>query len=199
MAHAQYKKWGLKGSVEEIRNDRSEFLQWTRHKTAFLDDFAMELAQIVNDYRPGIKTARNLYAQVALNKDAQEWYAQSLSESIQRYDYTAIMAMPYMEQVDDAGAFYNQLVSNIKDQDCGLDRTVFELQTVNWRKNSEPISPQELSLTIQHLYDLGVNHIAYYPDDLFHNNPNADLMKRVFAKKAIWMYPFNSGGVSPKN
>jgi poly-beta-1,6-N-acetyl-D-glucosamine N-deacetylase len=199
MAHAQYKKWGLKGSVEEIRNDRSEFLQWTRHKTAFLDDFAMELAQIVNDYRPGIKTARNLYAQVALNKDAQEWYAQSLSESIQRYDYTAIMAMPYMEQVDDAGAFYNQLVSNIKDQECGLDRTVFELQTVNWRKNSEPISPQELSLTIQHLYDLGVNHIAYYPDDLFHNNPNADLMKRVFAKKAIRMYPFNSGGVSPKN
>lgn len=198
MARAQYKKWGLKASIEDIRNDRSEFLQWTRHKTAFLDDFAMELAQIVNDYRPGIKTARNLYAQVALNKDAQEWYAQSLSESIQRYDYTAIMAMPYMEKADDAGAFYNQLVSNIKDQECGLDRTVFELQTVNWRNNSEPISPQELSLTIQHLYDLGVNHIAYYPDDLYHNNPNADLMKQAFAKKAIRMYPFNAGGVSPK-
>ena len=198
MAHAQYKKWGLKASVEKIRNDRSEFLQWTRHKTAFLDDFAMELAQIVNDYRPGIKTARNLYAQVALNKDAQEWYAQSLSESIQRYDYTAIMAMPHMEQVDDAGAFYNQLVSNIKDLECGLDRTVFELQTVNWRKSSEPISSQELGLTIQHLYDLGVNHIAYYPDDLFHNNPNADLMKRAFAKKAIRMYPFNPSSVLPK-
>lgn len=198
MARAQYKKWGLKANIENIRNDRSEFLQWTRHKTAFLDDFAMELAQIVNDYRPGIKTARNLYAQVALNKDAQEWYAQSLSESIQKYDYTAIMAMPYMEQVDDAGAFYNQLVSNIKDQECGLDRTVFELQTVNWRKNNEPISPQELTLTIQHLYDLGVNHIAYYPDDLFHNNPDTDLMKRVFSKKPIRMYPFNPSSALPK-
>jgi biofilm PGA synthesis lipoprotein PgaB len=198
MAHEQYEKWGFKSSIEEIRSDRSEFLRWTRLKTEYLDDFALELAQIVGNYRPGLKTARNLYAQVALNKDAQEWYAQSLSESIKRYDYTAIMAMPYMEQADDAGAFYNQILTNVKQQECGLERTVFELQTVNWRKNSEPISPQELSLTIQHLYDLGVNHIAYYPDDLFHNNPDADLMKRSFSKKPIRMYPFNPSSVLPK-
>jgi biofilm PGA synthesis lipoprotein PgaB len=198
MAHAQYKKWGLKESVEEIRSSHSEFLRWTKLKTEYLDDFAMELAQIVRDYRPGLKTARNLYAQVALNRDAQEWYAQSLADSIEKYDYTAIMAMPYMEQVDDAGAFYNQILANVKQQECGLERTVFELQTVNWRKSGAPISPQELSLTIQYLYDLGVNHIAYYPDDLFHNNPDADLMKRVFAKKAIRMYPFNPSSVIPK-
>lgn len=198
MAHAQYEKWGLKPSIEEIRSNRSEFLRWTRLKTGYLDDFALELAQIVGNYRPGLKTARNLYAQVALNKDAQEWYAQSLSDSIEKYDYTAIMAMPYMEQADDAGAFYDQILANVKQQECGLERTVFELQTVNWRKNSEPIPPQELSLTIQHLYDLGVNHIAYYPDDLFHNNPDADLMKRGFSKKPIRMYPYNPSSVLPK-
>jgi len=198
MAHAQYKKWGLKSSVEEIRSNHSEFLRWTKLKTEYLDDFALELAQIVRNYRPGLKTARNLYAQVALHRDAQEWYAQSLSDSIEKYDYTAIMAMPYMEQADDAGAFYNQILTNVKQQACGLERTVFELQAVNWRKNNEPTSPQELSLTIQHLYDLGVNHIAYYPDDLFNNNPDADLMKRVFSKKPIRMYPFNPVGVSPR-
>jgi biofilm PGA synthesis lipoprotein PgaB len=198
MAHAQYEKWGFKSSIEEIRSDRSEFLRWARLKTEYLDNFALELAQIVGDYRPGLKTARNLYAQVAINKDAQEWYAQSLSESIKRYDYTAIMVMPYMEQADDAGSFYDQILNNVKQQECGLERTVFELQTVNWRKNNEPISPQELSLTIQHLYDLGANHIAYYPDDLFHNNPDADLMKRGFSKKPIRMYPFNPNSVLPK-
>ncbi len=198
MAHAQYEKWGFKSSIEEIRLDRPEFLRWTRLKTAYLDDFAMELAQIVGNYRPGLKTARNLYAQVALNADAQEWYAQSLYDSLNKYDYTAIMAMPYMEQADDAGAFYDQMIANVKQRECGLERTVFELQTVNWRKNSEPIPPQELSLTIQHLYDLGVNHIAYYPDDLFHNNPDADLMKRSFSKKPVRMYPFNPNSVLPK-
>jgi biofilm PGA synthesis lipoprotein PgaB len=199
MARAQYKKWGLKASVEEIRSDHSEFLRWTKLKTEYLDDFALKLAQTARNYRPGLNTARNLYAQVALNGNAQEWYAQSLADSIKKYDYTAIMAMPYMEQSDDAGAFYSQIFNNVKQQECGLERTVFELQTVNWRKNSEPISPQELSLTIQHLYDLGANHVAYYPDDLFHNNPDADLMKQVFGRKATRMYTFNPNGTVPRN
>jgi biofilm PGA synthesis lipoprotein PgaB len=198
MARAQYKKWGLKSSIDEIRSDRSEFMRWTKFKTEHLDDFAFELAQIVRNYHPGLKTARNLYAQVALNKDAQEWYAQSLPDSIEKYDYTAIMAMPYMEQADDAGAFYNQMLNNVKQQQCGLERTVFELQTVNWRKNNEAISPQELSLTIQHLYDMGVNHIAYYPDDLFHNNPDAELMKQIFSKKPIRIDQFNPNNMLRK-
>jgi biofilm PGA synthesis lipoprotein PgaB len=198
MARAQYKNWGLKASVEEIRSDHSEFLRWTKLKTEYLDDFALELAQTARNYRPGLNTARNLYAQVALNGNSQEWYAQSLADSIKKYDYTTIMAMPYMEQADDAGAFYNQIVTNVKQQECGLERTVFELQTVNWRKNSDPISPQELSLTIQYLYDLGINHIAYYPDDLFHNNPDADLIKKVFARKATRMYTFNPSSTIPQ-
>lgn len=197
-ARAQYKNWGLKASVEEIRSDHPEFLRWTKLKTEYLDDFALELAQAARSYRPGLHTARNLYAQVALNGNAQEWYAQSLADSIKKYDYTAIMAMPYMEQADDAGAFYNQIIARVKQQECGLERTVFELQTVNWRKNNEPISPQELSLTIQHLYDLGANHIAYYPDDWFHNNPDADLMKQVFARKAARIYTFNPGNAVPQ-
>jgi biofilm PGA synthesis lipoprotein PgaB len=199
MARAQYRKWGLPAGVQQIRADRAQFLRWTQLKTAYLDDFALELAGVVGNYHPGLKTARNLYAQVALNKDAQEWYAQSLEDSIRKYDYTAIMAMPYMEQANDAGAFYDQLVANVKQHACGLERAVFELQTVDWRRRSEPISPQELSLTMQHLYDAGVNHLAYYPDDLFRNNPDADLMKQLFAKKPIRMYPFNPNSVLPRN
>ncbi|HAC90739.1 MAG TPA: poly-beta-1,6-N-acetyl-D-glucosamine N-deacetylase PgaB, partial [Planctomycetaceae bacterium] len=195
-ARAQYKSWGFNGSIGEIRSDRSEFLRWTRLKTEYLDDFALELAQIVREYRPSLKTARNLYARVALNRDAQEWYAQSLYDSLKRYDYTAIMAMPYMEQADDAGAFYNQIVNNVKQQECGLERTVFELQTVNWRNNNAPISPQEISLTIQHLYALGVHHIAYYPDDLFRNNPDADMMKQVFSRKPPRIYPLKPASPS---
>ncbi len=198
LARAQYRQWGVGASVAEIRANRAQFLRWTKLKTEYLDDFALELAQVARQYHPELKIARNLYAQVALNTDAQEWYAQSLEDSIKKYDYTAIMAMPYMEQADDAGAFYNRIFANVKQQACGLERTVFELQAVNWRKNSEVLSPQELSLTIQHLYDLGVHHIAYYPDDLFRNNPDADLMRRAFAKKPARMYPFNPANVTHK-
>jgi biofilm PGA synthesis lipoprotein PgaB len=187
-AHKQYKKWGLSQNVADIRRDKKQFLKWTKLKTDHLDAFAMELAQIVQNEQPGLKTARNLYAQVALNKDAQEWYAQSLRESIKHYDYTAIMAMPYMEQASDPKEFYEKIVNNVKQDKCGLERTVMELQTVNWRKDNEPISSEELTDTMKYLYDLGVHHIAYYPDNVFINVPDADTMKQNFAYKPLRMH-----------
>ncbi|MDD2698427.1 MAG: poly-beta-1,6-N-acetyl-D-glucosamine N-deacetylase PgaB [Arcobacteraceae bacterium] len=186
-ARIQYKKWGLASNVTKIRGDKTQFQKWTRLKTDYLDDFAMKLAQIVRNEQPGLKTARNLYAQVALNKNAEEWYAQSLSQSIKHYDYTAIMAMPYMEQADNHKEFYEQIVNNVKQEECGLERTVMELQTVDWRKNDEPISSEELSNTMKDLYDLGVNHIAYYPDNLFKNIPNTVQMEHSFKQKSPYM------------
>jgi biofilm PGA synthesis lipoprotein PgaB len=190
-AHKHYKKWGLSENITKIRADKKQFQAWTQHKTRYLDAFAMELAQIVRNEQPGLKTARNLYAQVALNKDSQEWYAQSLHESIKNYDYTAIMAMPYMEQADDAKQFYTQIVNNVKQEQCGIERTVMELQTVNWRKESEPLPVAELSTTIKELHEMGVHHIAYYPDNVFKNNPDADTIREDFAQIPLRMQTYD--------
>lgn len=192
-ARKQYKKWGLSGNVSSIRADRKQFEKWTKLKTRYLDDFAMKLAQILRDEQPGLLTARNLYAQVALHDNAQEWYAQSLAESIRTYDYTAIMAMPYMELAEDSRAFYDQIVNRVKEQQCGVERTVMELQTINWR-NDQPISSDELSETIAHLYDSGIHHIAYYPDNVFKNNPDADRINEDFRRKPLRMFtpPLNT-------
>ncbi len=196
-AHTQYKKWGLASDVTKIRADKKQFQKWTKLKTDYLDELAMQLAQIVRNEQPGLKTARNLYAQVALNKDAQEWYAQSLHESIKHYDYTAIMAMPYMEQANDPKEFYDRIVHSVKQEECGLERTVMELQTVNWRKDNEPISSKELSDTIEHLYGSGVHHIAYYPDDLFRNVPDADKIKEDFRHKPLRMHALTPSNTAP--
>ncbi|MGD9969430.1 MAG: poly-beta-1,6-N-acetyl-D-glucosamine N-deacetylase PgaB [Sulfuricurvum sp.] len=187
-ARAQYTKWGLSGSVADIRANREQFLKWTRLKTRYLDTFAMELADLVRQEQPGLKTARNMYAQAALNDNAEEWYGQSLAESIKTYDYTAIMAMPYMEEADDANNFYTRLINRVKAQECGLERTVMELQTVDWRKKNTPISPEEMSDTIRFLYASGIHHIAYYPDNVFTNNPVPEQMSESFAQKPVRMY-----------
>ena len=60
----------------------------------------------------------------------------------------------------------------------------------NWRKDNEPIAAGELSSTMEYLYDLGVNHIAYYPDNVYTNVPNAESMKQNFAKKPLRMYTY---------
>ncbi|MFA6136570.1 MAG: poly-beta-1,6-N-acetyl-D-glucosamine N-deacetylase PgaB [Sulfurimonas sp.] len=191
-AHQQYKKWGLAETINEIRADKKQFITWTKLKTQYLDEFAMELAQIAEDQQPGLKTARNLYAQVALKNNSEEWYAQNLTQSIKNYDYTAIMTMPYMEQASDPVQFYDDIVKRVKEEQCGLERTVIELQTVDWRKGNERISSKELEDTIKHLYDSGVHHVAYYPDNLFTNNPDADMMKKVFSQKPVRMHTINA-------
>lgn len=189
-ARQQYLQWGLPGKVSSIRKNHEQFLRWTRLKTKHLDDFAMEIANLVRQEQPGLKTARNLYAQVALNPDAQEWYSQSLSESIKNYDYTAIMAMPYMEQATDHKMFYKQIVDNVKAQECGLERTVMELQTVNWRKaDDEPIGADEIDQTYDDLYGMGVHHVAYYPDNQFKNIPDAEMISRSMSQKSLRMFP----------
>ncbi len=51
------------------------------------------------------------------------------------------MAMPYMEQAKDHKKFYLDLIQHAKKYDPNLDRTIFELQTVNWR-NQQKFQPK---------------------------------------------------------
>ncbi|WP_159016002.1 poly-beta-1,6-N-acetyl-D-glucosamine N-deacetylase PgaB [Cognatiluteimonas profundi] len=178
-----YRAWGLPASVAAIRGSDALLTRWSRHKTAYLDAFAKELAQVVRDEQPGLLTARNLYAQVVLNPKSEDWYSQSLAGSLANYDYTAIMAMPYMEQAADPAAFLDAIVRKVAAQPNGLKKAVIELQTVDWRRQDAPIPSTELADTIRSLYAHGVLNVAYYPDNLYRNNPDPAVLRPVFDSK----------------
>ena len=178
-----YKEWGLPDSVQAIRVSDDLLGRWTILKINELDNFAKELAQVVRDEQPGIKTARNLYASVVPNPKAEVWYSQSLDNSLANYDYTAIMAMPYMEQATDPMAFYKQLVDKVNEHPGAMSKVVMELQTVDWRKDEQPLPPTELADTIRALYGWGVQNVAYYPDNVFKNNPDPAQLRPVFNSK----------------
>jgi poly-beta-1,6-N-acetyl-D-glucosamine N-deacetylase len=178
-----YREWGLPGSVQEIRKSDDLVGRWTILKINALDDFAAELVDVVRQQQPELVTARNLYARVVLNPKAEVWYSQALENSLRNYDFTAIMAMPYMEQAEDHTAFYNALVEKVKARDA-MDKVVFELQTVDWRRDSAPLPVQEITDTIGKLYAQGVQHIAYYPDMLFQNHPDPAAIRAVLAQKS---------------
>ncbi len=178
-----YKQWGLPDSIEAIRASDDFIGRWTILKINVLDNFARELAQVVRDEQPGIRTARNLYASVVLNPKAEVWYSQSLDNSLANYDYTAIMAMPYMEQAADPTDFYRQLVDRVKEHPGAIGKVVMELQTVDWRHDDAPIPSPEIAGTISMLYGWGVQNIAYYPDNVFKNVPNPASLRPVFDSK----------------
>lgn len=181
---AAYRAWGLPATVPEIRKSDDLFGRWTILKINAIDDFAKELAGRVRRDRPGIPIARNLFARVVLSPKAEVWYSQALENSLRNYDFTAIMAMPYMEQASDPKAFYADLVKKVLDRPGAIDRVVFELQTVDWRRDNAQLSTDEIVATIRQLYDLGAEHVAYYPDMLFQNHPAPAPIRAVLATKS---------------
>ena len=183
-----YAKAGLPTDLEKIRNNDALLSKWTDLKIKTIDNFAMKLASDVRYYQPYLMTARNLYAQVALSPYAENWYSQSLEQSLKRYDFTAIMAMPYMEQAEDPTKFYQDIVKRVKQYPNGIKKTVFELQATNWRTN-QPVPSQELVDTIRSLYSQGAMHVGYYPDDPFKDHPDTQMLHDVFATKPSKLVP----------
>ena len=131
-----------------------------------------------------LKTARNLYASVITNPNAEEWLAQNLKTLTDNYDTTAIMAMPYMENEQpisqkEAYQWFASLIENVKAQ-APLDKVLFEFQAMNWR-TQKPIPESEL---IDWMTLLQKNHIysyGYYPDNFLMNQPDMNKMKPYFS------------------
>ena len=133
-------------------------------RTQLLIDFTHRLKTAAERWRPQLATVRNLFAEPVLDPEAERWFAQRLDAFNAAYDYTALMAMPQLENAPDPQAWMQRLVKAVARQPAGLQRTIFELQTVDWR-TSQPIPADALRAQARALEASGVRHLAYYPDD----------------------------------
>ncbi len=84
------------------------------------------------------------------------------------------MEMHTLEAAPHAGVFYKELIAPVTERTAAFKRTVFQLQTVDWRDGHEPVPSAELSAQMRRLQSQGVRNIAYYPDDFLKNHPNSD-------------------------
>lgn len=170
-ALARYQhRWKLPANIDEIRRDPELFRRWSLHKTEALAQWTDTLAERTRLYRPQIKTARNMYASVIMDPKAETWFAQSMGEFLKHYDYTALMAMPYMEQAKDPEAWLKTLVARVAAIPGALSKTVFELQSIDWR-NGKAIDGAVLARQMRILQHNGVINFGYYPDDFIQGQP----------------------------
>jgi biofilm PGA synthesis lipoprotein PgaB len=178
-----HKHWGLPVSVAELRATPASRLQWARDKDEMMAGFTDELTARARLWRSYIKTARNIYSRPILQPDAEEWYAQSLPVFLKHYDYVAVEAMPAMEEAADADAWLKRLVAAVAAHPGAIDKTVFELQSVDWRSKTA-VKPAVFAGQIALLEAAGVRNIGYYPDDGHRNNPELAMLRQSFALKA---------------
>lgn len=194
-ALAAYRAAGLPDSIQALREDPATMQKWTRYKSGYLIDFTKTLADHVRAIRgPQIRTARNIYAEPILHPESEAWYAQNLDDFLQAYDWTAPMAMPWMENVpkDGADAWLDSLVDRVASRPGALNKTVFEVQGRDWRpsahgKDSGHVDSALMAHWLKRLQLRGARSFGYYPDDFTQNQPRLEVIRPAISN--AW-YPF---------
>ncbi|WP_223668861.1 poly-beta-1,6-N-acetyl-D-glucosamine N-deacetylase PgaB [Kangiella shandongensis] len=183
-ALAFYKQAGIEFSSVKALSATKSRKQWTQVKAQALIDFTLELAAILERYNGATRTARNLYARPVINPDARQWFAQDLQLFTEHYDFTAIMAMPYMEQVKDAESWLEDLMRKVE-QTVDKDKVVLELQTIDWREQ-KPVADDILLQQMELFMSNGFINYAYYPDDFINNHPT---LKNIIKGMSLSSFP----------
>ncbi len=156
-------------------------------KIRVLTEFTGYLADRVRYFRPEIKTARNMYANVVMDPASTEWFAQSFDDFFKHYDYVALMAMPYMENADNPRQWLSTLIDKVAGQHPrALKKTVFELQAVDWRTQRK-IPEREISFQMDLLQQKNALNYGYYPDDFLVDQPALSMLKEMMT---IEIFPF---------
>jgi len=179
-----YQKSGLPSDIEAIKKSPALFNRWTLLKTKALAQWTNALTKRVSLYQSNIKTARNIYASVIINPEATTWFAQSMDIFLKHYDYTAIMAMPYMERAKNPEAWLEKLVKRVATFPGALDKSVFELQSINWHKK-EPIPAEIIARHMKILLQSGAKHYGYYPDDFILGSPSLEIIRPAISLSAM--------------
>lgn len=164
-------------TVEKTLGDPQLRQRWADLKTRQITDLTDELMQAVRFYQPAARSARNMFSSALLDPDGEAYLAQNYELFADHYDHIAVMAMPYFENAKDPIDYYKALVAAVADYDYGARKTIFELQTVDWKTNTR-IPGAELGRTMRWLQAHGVKHIAYYPDDFIEGYPNVAALRR---------------------
>lgn len=181
-----YKAKGLQFSHWSELRQEPLLQKWTKLKTQALIDFTHELTRVLKVHLPQIKTARNIYAQPLLNPDSEKWFAQELLAFTNAYDYTAIMAMPFMEKAEDPVRWMEDLVNTLEiasSKHIIRDKLVFELQSKDWNSKS-PIEEKVLRQQMEFLQQKGFINFGYYPDDFINNHPALEKIKPALSTQS---------------
>lgn len=173
---------GLPEDPAAIHGDPEMMRRFTRAKSRYLIDFTLELKAAVESWSPRIRTARNMYALVVEKPESEAWFAQNFDDFMEAYDYTALMAMPYMEGVSNPKKWLKMLAQKVRVHPRGARKTIFELQAVDWRTDRlGPVPSKTLAEWMRLLKLGGIPNIGYYPENPITGHPDVETVYPEFS------------------
>lgn len=173
-----------------------------RDKTMTLIDFSHHVIQRLQYHQNlsnSFKTARNLYARPVLEPTAEARFSQALVPFMDHYDEVALMAMPYLDGTTiEPQTWLADLAQKVKAQSvqhmAQQSKVIFELQTYDWRKKKW-IEGKVLRDWLKVLTQQNIAHLAYYPDDVYHNLPD---LESIYQGISLNSFPYTPKGAKIK-
>lgn len=165
-------KWGKAAYKAEFgkeyeppKNDDSTegiITPWAKFKTETLTNLALRLAAAFKEKKPNAIIMRDIYSSVILEPESEEWFAQNYDNCIENFDYTVVMAYPYMDH-EKPEPFLKNICKYIKSKgEAANKKTIVKIQTVNW-DNDRSLGQRKFQWQIQLLRKQGIKNIGYYP------------------------------------
>lgn len=152
-----------------------------RARTDALIALTQELLRRAGTWRPGLKSARNLFAAPLLDEGDEVHSAHNAARFLASYDQVALMSMPWLEQAADADAWLARLAESALRLPGAADRLVFELQARDWHGTPRAIPAATLVNQLHRLQQAGARHLAYYPDDFLRDEPPLETIRRAIS------------------
>ena len=149
--------------LSEEASAREEVARWKRQA---LDRAADKAIAAFKEMRPQAITMRDIYAGALLYEGAERWLGQSYEDYLSRYDYTVVMAYPYMDKADNPQEYLRALAQKVKAAG-GVDKTILKVQSYDWQENKW-LTGEEFQGQLKTLRQAGMKHLGYYPATFSH-------------------------------
>jgi len=112
--------------------------------------------------RPQAIVMRDIYAGALLYPDAVSWLGQDYADYLQQYDYTVVMAYPFMDNEEEPYEYLQRVAKVIKDKN-GVAKTIVKIQSYDWQKNRW-LPAGVFSKQMSTLKRAGMKNLGYYPN-----------------------------------
>ena len=145
--------------------DKKQMNEWTRMKTEQLTKVSLTLADAFKQSRPNAVIMRDIYAEPVLDPESEEWFAQNYQDYLKNYNYTVVMAYPYMDGEKDPMGYLSNVAAAVKAAG-GTSKTIVKIQTYDWNKERW-LSRQVFNQQLQTLKKGGMLHLGYYPNTFY--------------------------------
>lgn len=140
------------------KKDKKAFVTWKREA---LDEAADNAISAFKEVRPNAITMRDIYSGAVFHPEAAEWLGQSYEDYLNKYDYTVVMAYPYMDKEKDTKSYFKKLANIVKSNN-GTDKTIMKVQSYDWNKDKW-LSSKEFANQFSVLKKAGMKNMGYYP------------------------------------